>query len=43
MVFRSTDKGQLYGVTYIDHANKTVFNSSDLDKVYSTEFFIILI
>ncbi|MGM9475191.1 relaxase/mobilization nuclease domain-containing protein [Pedobacter sp. GSP4] len=35
VVFRSSEKGQLYGVTYIDHANKTVFNGSDLGKVYS--------
>lgn len=37
VVFRSSDKGQLYGVTYIDHKNKTVFNGSDLGKIYSAK------
>lgn len=37
VVFRSSDKGQFYGVTYIDHANKTVFNGSDLGKAYSAQ------
>ncbi|MCX2492628.1 hypothetical protein OQX63_04040 [Pedobacter sp. PF22-3] len=37
MVFRSNEKGQLYGVNYIDHEHNTVFNGSDLGKVYSAK------
>lgn len=37
VVFRASDKGQLYGLTYIDHKNKTVFNGSDLGKAYSAK------
>ena len=37
MVYRSSEKGQLYGVTYIDHNNKAVFNGSDLGKIYSAK------
>jgi hypothetical protein len=37
VIFRSSEKGQLYGITYIDHVNKTVFNGSDLGKVYSAQ------
>jgi len=37
VVFRSNEKGQLYGLTYIDHRNKTVFNGSDLGKAYSAK------
>jgi hypothetical protein len=36
-VFRSSEKGQLYGVTYIDHKSKTVFNGSELGKAYSAQ------
>lgn len=32
---RQNAKGQIYGLTYIDHENKTVFNGSDLGKQYS--------
>jgi hypothetical protein len=37
VVFRTNDKGQLYGITYIDHRNKTIFNGSDLGKAYSAK------
>ncbi|HUH19356.1 relaxase/mobilization nuclease domain-containing protein [Albibacterium sp.] len=35
VVFRRNEQGRLYGVTYIDHNSKTVFNGSDLGKAYS--------
>lgn len=35
LVFRQNDKGLVYGLTYIDHRNRTVFNGSDLGKGYS--------
>jgi len=35
--FRKSEHGQLYGITYIDHRNKTVFNGSDLGKAYSAK------
>lgn len=35
VVFRRNDQGRLYGVTYVDHDSKTVFNGSDLGKAYS--------
>ncbi|MET4546265.1 hypothetical protein ABIE26_003592 [Pedobacter africanus] len=37
VVFRKNDQGQIYGVTYIDHRNKTIFNGSDLGKAYSAK------
>jgi len=36
-VFRNSDQGQLYGITFIDHRNKTIFNGSDLGKAYSAK------
>ncbi|MES2458468.1 MAG: relaxase/mobilization nuclease domain-containing protein [Bacteroidota bacterium] len=36
-VFRRSEQGQLYGITFIDHRNKTVFNGSDLGKAYSAK------
>jgi len=36
-LFRTNDKGFTYGITYIDHRNKTVFNGSDLGKAYSAK------
>ena len=35
LVLRQNDKGIIYGLTYIDHQNKCVFNGSDLGKQYS--------
>jgi hypothetical protein len=35
VVLRQNDKGVIYGITYIDHLNKCVFNGSDLGKPYS--------
>jgi len=34
---RSNDKGLIYGITYIDHQTKCVFNGSDLGKSYSAK------
>lgn len=34
-LFRQNAEGRIYGVTYIDHQNKVVFNGSDLGKNYS--------
>lgn len=35
VIFRNNEEGRLYGVTFIDHRSKTVFNGSDLGKAYS--------
>lgn len=35
VVFRSNAEGRTYGITFVDHVNKTVFNGSDLGKDYS--------
>jgi Relaxase/Mobilisation nuclease domain len=35
VVIRENDKGQIYGLTYIDYRTKSVFNGSDLGKAYS--------
>jgi len=35
VVFRQNDDGRLYGVTFVDHRSKSVFNGSDLGKQYS--------
>lgn len=37
MVFRKSAQGQLYGITYVDHTSKCVFNGSDLGKPYSAK------
>lgn len=37
VVFRTNDQGFTYGLTFIDHRNKTVFNGSDLGKAYSAK------
>lgn len=34
-VFRKSGDGQLYGITYVDHTTKSVFNGSSLGKLYS--------
>ena len=36
-VFRIGANGQVFGITYVDHRSKTVFNGSDLGKVYSAK------
>lgn len=36
-VFRKNTEGLIYGVTFIDHANRCVFNGSDLGKSYSAK------
>src|SRR5690606_34441022 len=35
VLFRKNEQGRLYGVTFIDHNTKSVFNGSDLGKSYS--------
>lgn len=36
-VLRQSVDGRIYGITYIDHKNKVVFNGSDLGKQYSAK------
>ena len=36
-VFRRSSQGQLYGITYVDHMTKNVFNGSSLGKEYSAK------
>jgi hypothetical protein len=37
VVTRQNAKGDIYGITYVDHRNKTVFNGSDIGKDYSAK------
>lgn len=37
VVFRQSEQGQLYGLTYVDNVNKTIFNGSDLGKEYGAK------
>ncbi len=37
LMFRQNPEGRIYGITYIDHKNKVVFNGSELGKGYSTK------
>lgn len=37
ITFRQNEQGFIYGATFIDHRNKTVFNGSDLGKAYSAK------
>ena len=37
VTFRIGANGQAFGITYVDHINKTVFNGSDLGKAYSAK------
>jgi len=37
LVFRRNDQGLIYGVTFIDHRHKTVFNGSDIGKAFSAK------
>jgi hypothetical protein len=34
-IIRQNSEGRVYGLSYIDHGNKVVFNGSDLGKTYS--------
>ncbi len=40
IAFRTNEQGRTYGVTYINHGNKSVFNGSDLGKSYSAKALI---
>ncbi|NNU34414.1 hypothetical protein HK413_10245 [Mucilaginibacter sp. S1162] len=35
VIFRQNEEGRLYGITFVDHYSKAVFNGSDLGKAYS--------
>lgn len=37
LVFRKSEKGKLYGITYIDHVTRCVLNGSALGKNYSAK------
>lgn len=37
MILRKSGEGQLYGVTYVDHKNRSVFNGSSLGKEFSAK------
>ncbi|RZM24468.1 MAG: relaxase [Pedobacter sp.] len=37
LVLRRNEVGLIYGLTFIDHKHRTVFNGSDLGKVYSAK------
>jgi hypothetical protein len=37
VVLRQNADGVIYGITYVDHVKKTVFNGSDLGKAYSAK------
>lgn len=37
LVIRRSEQGQVFGLTYIDHRYKTVFNGSDLGKEYAAK------
>ena len=39
VVFRTNDAGRIYGATFINHADKTVFNGSRLGKEFSANVF----
>lgn len=38
-VVRKNDKGRIYGITFIDHGSKTVWNGSRLGKEFSANMF----
>ncbi|MFN0290158.1 relaxase/mobilization nuclease domain-containing protein [Pedobacter helvus] len=40
VLFRRNDQGQVFGITFIDHRRKTVFNGSDLGKEFSAKAII---
>lgn len=35
LILRTNEQSRIYGTTFVDHINKTVFNGSDLGKLYS--------
>jgi hypothetical protein len=37
IVFRKSEAGSIYGITYVDHVTKNVFNGSGLGKQYSAK------
>lgn len=37
LIARSSKQGQIYGLTYVDHRTKSVFNGSDLGKQYGAK------
>jgi len=37
IIFRENKEGRLYGITYVDQFNKSVFNGSDLGKTYAAK------
>lgn len=37
LVIRRNEQGRVYGITYVDHEKKSVFNGSDLGKEYSAK------
>lgn len=37
VAFRQNDQGLIFGITFVDHRNRTVFNGSDLGKTYSAK------
>ena len=39
VLFRKNDSGRIYGVTFIDHKQKFVFNGSRLGKDFSANVF----
>ena len=39
VVFRENEEGRIYGVTFIDHRNREVYNGSRLDKEFSANAF----
>ena len=39
MVFRENDQGRIYGVTFIDHRNREVYNGSRLGREFSANAF----
>jgi hypothetical protein len=37
LLFRRSESGQIYGVTFVDHNTRSVFNGSDLGKAYGAK------
>lgn len=36
-IIRQNEQGAIYGITYVDHSTKSIFNGSDLGKTYSAK------